>query len=54
MMCCDSWDPGTSPVGECPECGGDVDEEGQTTLPCCFYSPKVCDTCGWQPCDGSC
>lgn len=54
MMCCD-WEPSdTITVGECPECGGDVDEDGGTTLPYCSYSPEVCATCGWRPCDGSC
>ena len=41
-------------VGECPECEGPVDADGDTTNPCCGYSPVVCETCGWRPCDLSC
>jgi len=39
-------------VGECPDCGADVDENGEAKA--CAYSPKFCETCGDAPCDGSC
>lgn len=39
--------------GECPDCGVDIDEDGHA-LENCSYSPVVCETCGWQPCDDSC
>ena len=42
-------------VAQCPECEGDVDEDGVTCeLNDCCYSPLVCETCGYRPCDGSC
>lgn len=53
-MCCDGHGPyPEDTVGECPECGGDVDADGQSTEASCNYSP-ACKTCGWAPCDGSC
>jgi len=38
--------------GECPDCGeptinGDAYDN-------CDYSPEICKTCGWAPCDESC
>lgn len=38
--------------GACPECGMTT-VEGRASEGCC-YSPVVCETCGWSPCDGSC
>jgi len=38
--------------GECPECGSPT-VEGLAAYGC-YYSPIACDTCKWQPCDGSC
>lgn len=52
-MCCDPIELG-EPVGSCPECGGDVDEEGYTAEYSCGYSPEVCKLCHWAPCDLSC
>lgn len=38
--------------GECPDCGSDtVDGE---SIDICTYSPVICNTCGWAPCDESC
>lgn len=38
--------------GECPDCGADtIDEEA---VEVCGYSPVICNTCGYAPCDGSC
>ncbi len=53
-MCCDGF-PGRpeDTVGTCPECGGDVDADGDTTEGGCNYSTS-CKTCGSAPCDGSC
>lgn len=51
MSCCEPWE--NEAVGICPECGGDTDSEGNAATGC-EYSPKTCETCGAQPCDGSC
>lgn len=53
-MCYDPIINYEDPVGECPECGGPIDAYGDTTEVCCIYSPKICNTCGYSPCDGSC
>lgn len=52
-MCCEGWnDPDEKVNGECLDCGcPTVDGDPQSG---CSWSPVVCDTCGWQPCDGSC
>lgn len=54
-MCCDGWNIPVEPgdvEDECPDCGSDtVNGEAKAG---CNYSPKVCDTCGWRPCDDSC
>lgn len=40
---------------DCPECGGHVDIDGDTCeLDDCYYSPCICEKCGYRPCDGSC
>lgn len=55
MACCDGGVISDEPVvGECPSCGADVDEYGDTTEWCCNYSPVECTVCNWSPCDGSC
>lgn len=57
MSCCDPSGPyPEDTVGKCsnPDCGGDVDKDGESTEECCNYSPKVCKVCGWSPCDQSC
>jgi len=53
MTCCDPTEPEPA-VGECPDCGEPVDEDGYIAIPNCSYSPLECDTCGWRPCDQSC
>ena len=40
-------------IGECPDCGAPVDEDGNALFGC-GYSPEDCDTCGTCWCDGSC
>ena len=40
-------------AGECDECGSKIDVDGDSIESCC-YSPKVCDKCGYRPCDDSC
>lgn len=52
-MCCDPYRSDLPTVGECPHCGGPVDENGDSTE-VCGYSPQECGICGWRPCDGSC
>lgn len=52
-MCCDPWDFRDEAVGHCPECGAEVDEDGNA-VEGCYYSPVVCEVCGSAPCDGSC
>jgi len=51
-MCCE---PGNDmpTVDECPNCGGPVDIDGDST-DVCPYSDVQCEKCGWAPCDGSC
>jgi hypothetical protein len=42
-------------AGQCPVCGGDVDEDGATVeTNNCGYSPEDCSECGHRPCDLSC
>lgn len=41
-------------VGTCKSCGEDVDANGDFCGEDCYYSPSVCDDCGYRPCDGSC
>ena len=54
-MCADGWDymESAKEVGVCPECGGDVDEDGDA-LTGCNYSAVMCEVCGDAPCDLSC
>ena len=62
-MCCDGWshtpdiDEGEA-WGECPDCGTRVitnaDDSDWYAASGCNYSPTVCETCGWKPCDDSC
>ena len=42
-----------SSTSECSECGTTLDADG-VPLEFCYYSPEVCEHCGWKPCDGSC
>jgi hypothetical protein len=54
MSCCSPInDYNEKPVGECPDCGIGVDEDGNA-IEGCSYSPEECNTCGWRPCDLSC
>lgn len=41
-------------TGVCPQCEGDINQDGQTVEDGCGYSPIECETCGFQPCDLSC
>lgn len=51
--CCDSWSSRESEVnGICSECNMPT-VDGVAAYGC-NYSPKVCNTCGYTPCDGSC
>ena len=52
-MCSDGWDRSEDAVGECPDCGKQVDEDGDAVVGC-NYSSCTCPTCGSRPCDGSC
>lgn len=38
--------------GECAECGQPTVDGNAFDR--CSYSPKLCQTCGWSPCDESC
>jgi hypothetical protein len=51
--CCDGWSSLVSEInGECPDCGyPTVDGDAASG---CYYSPVICKTCGYAPCDGSC
>jgi hypothetical protein len=52
-MCCEPIGFKESEIdGECPDCGTfTVDGEAFEQ---CAYSPILCKTCNWAPCDGSC
>lgn len=41
-------------VGECPECGAQVDIDGDSVEESCNYPRYTCKTCGDAPCDGGC
>lgn len=53
-MCSDGWslEKGEVADGVCPDCEMDT-LDGEATEGCC-YSPVVCNTCGYAPCDDSC
>jgi hypothetical protein len=53
MSCCSPSDYKENEInGVCPECGEPtVDGEAFEN---CDYSPEVCKTCGYSPCDLSC
>lgn len=51
-MCCDGW-YGNTPVGECPDCGEEIDVYGDAVTGC-FHSPIICETCGSAPCEEYC
>jgi len=53
MSCCAPQGSDEEVVGECPECGGPVDE-GDDSTEICEWSPGVCGICGFAPCDESC
>lgn len=58
-QCCENEiadeDRNAEHVDQCPDCGADVDAQGWCIEPDdCGYSPEVCSTCGYCPCDGSC
>ena len=38
--------------GKCPDCGEPTVDE--VAFDNCAYSPELCPTCGWAPCDESC
>jgi len=59
MSCCDpKWEQEEHDelyVGQCSECGADVDEHGQSVdMEDCNYSPVICEKCGYRPCDQYC
>ena len=45
-----------SAVGECSECGGKIDKDGNSVEECCNYCPDDdrCPKCGYAPCTGYC
>lgn len=52
-MCCDGWSSTEEEInGVCPDCG-EPTVDGIAAFGC-NYSPCICETCGWCPCDGSC
>ena len=52
-MCCEPCGSDLPEAGDCPDCGGPVDIDGDTKQ-ACAYSPVDCETCGSAPCDDSC
>jgi hypothetical protein len=53
INCCEPCGTTEPLVKECPKCGGEVDELGDSAE-ICGYSPILCDRCGHAPCDLSC
>ena len=54
-MCADGSDSHLEDsVGECNECGGSVDVNGDTVEECCNYAQYTCSQCGYAPCTGYC
>ncbi len=53
-MCCDSWGatPSDGEEGVCPDCGSLTYDGCSEEV--CGYSPELCETCGFAPCDQSC
>jgi hypothetical protein len=52
-MCCANTDYKLKDInGECPDCGEPTVDGNAYDR--CDYSPEVCKTCGWAPCDESC
>ena len=52
-MCCENTSYQKEDInGECPDCG-EPTVDGNA-YDCCAYSPTMCKTCGWSPCDESC
>ena len=41
-------------VGECEECGGKIDSNGDSVEEYCNYAMEYCHACGYGACDGSC
>jgi hypothetical protein len=53
-MCCEPCNPDGVRAGECPDCGADIDADGDA-LDICGYSPdEPCETCGSNPCSDYC
>lgn len=58
-MCCANEmtpkDTAEQKRGVCPDCDNAVDEDGMTVeYDDCSYSPLLCKTCNYRPCDDSC
>ena len=52
-MCCEPVND-VEPVGECKDCGGPIDADGDSTT-ICAHTPEIdCETCGSAPCDQYC
>lgn len=51
-MCCDGWNDLAHADEKCPDCM-EPTVKGEAAVGC-FWSPVVCKTCGWRPCDNSC
>ena len=52
-MCSEGWYYEDDEInGECPDCGTPT-ADGHAESGC-YWSPVICGTCGYAPCDGSC
>lgn len=52
-MCCEPSGYSKEEIdGKCPNCE-EPTVEGRAYEEC-VYSPTICETCGWSPCDESC
>lgn len=52
-MCCSASGYTKEEInGECEDCGEET--INGNAYECCSYSPTLCNTCGYSPCDLSC
>lgn len=50
--CSDGWDLESEINGKCQGCGCPT-VDGRAAFGC-YWSPVICDVCGYAPCDQSC
>jgi len=53
MDCRAEWDWSEDKTGICPNCGEEVDSDGEAVTGC-YHSKETCSLCGAAPCEGDC